>query len=113
MAKEIKVKVKRFDPSIDRDPYIQEYVVPFEDGMSVANVLCWISDNLDPTLAFYISCRIGKCEACLLKVNGKGKLACTELVTGDIELEPIGKTRVIKDLVRAPNVGVPVVKLDR
>ena len=108
MAKSIKVKVRRFDQSINKGPNTQEYMVPFEDKMSVANVLNWIADNLDPTLAFYNSCRAGKCKACLMKVNGKGKTACTELVTADIELEPIDINRVLKDLVCATKVGVPV-----
>lgn len=108
MAKSIKVKVRRFDQSINKEPHTQEYVVPFEDKMSVANVLNWIADNLDPTLAFYSSCRTGKCKACLVKINGKGKTACTELVTGDIDLEPIDVTKAIKDLVCATKVGVPV-----
>lgn len=100
----IKVKVKRFDPSLDEEPYLEEYIVPLEEGMSVANVLSWIGDNLDPSLAFYLSCRIGKCRGCLIKVNGKNKLACTEPVRGDVVLEPAVSGGVVKDLVRATKV---------
>lgn len=108
MSEKIKVKVKRYDPSSGQNPYMQEYDVPLEDGMSIANVLRWITDNLDPTLAFYISCRIGKCKGCLVKVNGKGKYACTEPVAGNITLEPVNEKKVIRDLVCDSEVSVPV-----
>ena len=106
MKKEIKVKVRRFDPSTDNESSIQEYVVPVEEGMSVANVLDWIADNDDPSLAFYSSCRTGKCKACLIRINGEANMVCTEMVTGDLELEAIDSTRIIKDLVCASKVGI-------
>ena len=63
------------------------------------NVLNYISENLDPTLGFYSSCRIGKCMGCQVIINNKVKLACTTLVEEDIKLEPLRKFKVIKDLV--------------
>ena len=47
----------------------------------------------------YISCRRGICGGCVMKVNGKSKLACMEIVKGDIILEPINENRVIRDLL--------------
>ncbi len=106
MKKEIKVKVRRFDPSTDSESSIQEYIVPVEEGMSVANVLDWIADNDDPSLAFYSSCRTGKCKACLIRINGKANMVCTKMVSGDLELEAIDSTRIVKDLVCASKVGI-------
>jgi len=73
--------------------------VPVVQGMSVLNVLQFISENYDGGLAYYISCRRGNCAGCTIRVNGKSKLACSEMVTDDLILEPVSKDRVIKDLL--------------
>jgi succinate dehydrogenase/fumarate reductase-like Fe-S protein len=75
------------------------YQVPAEPGTSVFNVLEHIRSEIDPTLAFLISCRIGKCDICLLKVNGKTRWSCTELATDGMVLEPLDRYEVAKDLV--------------
>ena len=75
------------------------YDVPVQPGTSVFNVLEHIRSELDPTLAFLISCRIGKCDICLLKVNGKTRWSCTELATDGMVLEPLDRYEVAKDLV--------------
>ncbi len=90
----IEVKVRR---AADGD--LTTYHVRVEEGMSVFNVLDRIRDELDPTLAFLISCRIGKCDICLLKVNGRTRWSCTELATDGMVLEPLDRYVVAKDLV--------------
>jgi succinate dehydrogenase/fumarate reductase-like Fe-S protein len=78
---------------------LASYRVPVEAGMSVFNVLDRIRSEVDPTVAFLISCRIGKCDICLLKVNGKTRWSCTELATDGMVLEPLDRYQVAKDLV--------------
>jgi succinate dehydrogenase/fumarate reductase-like Fe-S protein len=78
---------------------IDQYQVPIEEGLSIFNVLEWINSNLDPTLAFAISCRTGKCDICLIKVNGKTKWACTEPPEDGMLLEAVPQYEVFKDLV--------------
>jgi succinate dehydrogenase/fumarate reductase-like Fe-S protein len=75
------------------------FEVPLEEGMSVLNVLEHISKKLDSSLAYYGSCKIGKCMGCSLKINGERGLACTTLVDGDLGLEPDDRYPVIRDLV--------------
>lgn len=103
MAKEpqnITVKVLRQDPTENGGkPEYQSYSVPLEQGATVLSVLRYISENVDRTLSYYRSCRIGKCAGCRMRINGKTHLACTTAVTGDIMLEPIKGYEVIKDLV--------------
>ena len=77
----------------------QEYEVPLRDKMSVLNVLQYVSENYDGGLSYYASCRRGLCAGCAVKVNGKAKLACVELVTGDVTIEPLSGDRVVKDLL--------------
>ena len=98
MEKNIRVKIKRCDSS-EKTSSVEEYIVPLRHGMSILNVLNWIAENQEPSLAFYFSCRTGKCKGCLLRANGKVRMSCTELVAGDLYLEPIDDRNVIKDLV--------------
>lgn len=78
---------------------VDVYDVPVDPGMSIFNVLDRIRNTTDPTLAFPMSCRIGKCDICLVKVNGHTKWTCTEPPFDGMELEPLDRFEVIKDLV--------------
>ena len=99
--KTIKVKVFRFDSSVDKKPYDQTYEVPFEEGMSAMDALDYIYQNLDSTLTYYdhAGCSLGICARCTAKINGKSGLLCQTTVKGDITLEPVSKDKVLKDLV--------------
>ncbi len=94
----IKVTIKRFEPANSSEPYLQTYETDIENGATVLSILRDLYEHQDHSLAFYYSCRIGKCAGCQVKVNGKVRLACTEVVTGDIMLEPQPGYAVIKDL---------------
>lgn len=98
-AQKVNVKVLRSKPWTEEAPDYETYQVPIEGKTSVLNALTFISENLDPTLGFYNSCRIGKCMGCQVVVNGKVKLACTTPVEEDITVEPLRNRKVIKDLV--------------
>lgn len=88
----------RGDPSAGRDPYWQEYELPFSPGQSVTGVLWRINELQDGSLAYRVSCHRGICASCIMRINGKQRLACVTEVRGDLELEP-GLGAVIKDLV--------------
>ncbi len=98
MKKTINVKIQRSTMGKD-DVNMDSYEVPLEEKMSVSNVLEYIGNNLDTSLAFYTSCRIGKCMGCGMRINGKRGLACTTLVERDLVLEPDDRYPVIRDLV--------------
>ena len=97
----ITARVFRWDPSVDREPHYQVYEVPFEEGMSAMDVLDYIYQNLDSTLAYYdhAGCALGICARCTCRINGKAGLYCQVPVSGDIVLDPISPSRVLKDLV--------------
>jgi len=98
--KAINVKVFRYNPETDAQPHYETYVVPYEKGISAFNVLKYINSNYDGGLAYYISCRIGVCMGCMIRINGKPQRACSYLVTEeDLTLEPLNKDKVIKDLL--------------
>ncbi len=100
-GKNVQVTVFRFDPSVDGKPHYQTYEVPLAEGVSVLDVLDYIRENLDGSLAYYAhaACRQGICRRCTLLVNGRPSLMCQTLVTGDVRLEPPPKFEVVRDLV--------------
>ena len=97
----ITARIFRLDPSVDEQPRYQEYQVPLEEGMSAMDVLDYIYQNLDGTLAYYdhAGCALGICARCNCKVNGRAGLFCQVPVSGDLTIDPISPSRVLKDLV--------------
>ena len=91
----ITLTVRRTPPAAE----LQEFEVEVRAGMSVFNVLERIRDTIDPSLAVPISCRIGKCDICFVRVNGRVRWACTEPATDNMVLEPAPRYVVLKDLV--------------
>jgi succinate dehydrogenase/fumarate reductase-like Fe-S protein len=97
--KTINVEVQRFDPQTEPEPRIQRYEVPIEEGWTALTVLHYIYENLDSTLAYYSSCRLGKCAGCDCIVNGKVRLTCTYQVNGDLRMEPTRAYALVRDLL--------------
>jgi len=97
----IKAKVFRFDPSVDAQPHYDAFEVPFEDGMSAMDVLDYIYQNLDGTLAYYdhAGCSLGICGRCTGRIDGRAGLFCQTPVEGDVTLEPLSKEKALRDLV--------------
>jgi succinate dehydrogenase / fumarate reductase iron-sulfur subunit len=94
----VKVKCFRFDHKKDKTPYYDTFEVPLNGTMSVQDCLIYIRENLDPSLAFVINCRLGFCKRCLVRVNSKSCFACLTEVNEDIVIEPLNKEKVIRDL---------------
>lgn len=95
----VKTKIRRFDPSIDKNARYDTFSIPIGIGWTVTSVLEYVNEHLNGNVAYYITCRRGICNGCVMKVNGKSKLACMEIVKKDIVLEPINEEKVIKDLI--------------
>jgi 2Fe-2S iron-sulfur cluster binding domain len=91
----MRVSIRRTPPA----PEVQVFEVPFTPGMSVFNVLENIRDTLDPSLAIPISCRIGKCDICFVRLNGRVRWSCTAAPIEDMMIEPAPHYVVMKDLV--------------
>ena len=97
----IKVRVSRFDPAVDSAPRYQSYEVPFEARMTVMDVLDYIYENLDPTIAYHshTSCHRRVCTRCNVTINSKPGLSCHTEVAGDITIDPLPRFKVVRDLV--------------
>ena len=59
--RQLTVNVERYHPEQGAAAYVDSYQVPARDGMMVLDALNYIRDDLDPTLAFRWSCRMGIC----------------------------------------------------
>lgn len=94
----INVKVLRFNPETDDEPYIEPYDIETNKNTKVLDVLNLINDKYNAELAFRSSCRAGQCGSCAIKINGEVKLACKAIIEDGALLEPIDFP-VIKDLV--------------
>ena len=105
MTEMVKLKVRRSNPKKDKESRYETYEVPYIEGMTVGNALDYIKDNIDGSIAYYVSCRIGKCLGCTVTIDGKNSLFCTTPLTQDMTIEPLRGHRVIKDLVTVPRSG--------
>jgi succinate dehydrogenase/fumarate reductase-like Fe-S protein len=95
----ISVKCFRYDPASGTEPRFDEYRVPLPDAdVSVHDCLDYIRGNLDPSLAYFLNCRLGFCRRCVVRVNGRVVLACETRVEGDMTIEPVNTDKVIRDL---------------
>ena len=103
--KMIEVKVKRYTPTADREPRFQIYEIPLTQGSNVMNILDYIRQNIDSTLAYqkHTACLRGLCGRCTLIINGKASLACATAVNGDLQIEPPKQVNIVRDLVYKRN----------
>ena len=103
MPETITLQVTRYRPEIDAEPVFQEYQVPLHADWVVLDALNYIKDNVDGTLSYRWSCRMGICGSCGMTVNGEPKLTCATFLTdytpGPVRVEPLHNFPVIRDLV--------------
>lgn len=94
----MRFRIRRFDAE---ESYWETFEVPVKKGWTVLDCLYYIRDNIDSTLSFRASCRMGICGSCAVKINGKPRLACETQASQfeEVKLEPLDNFKVIKDLV--------------
>jgi succinate dehydrogenase iron-sulfur subunit len=102
-AESITLRVTRYRPEQEAEPTSQDYDVPLRKEWSVLDGLNYVKDELDGTLSYRWSCRMGICGSCGMTVNGEPKLTCgtflTDLAPGPVRVEPLRNFPVIRDLV--------------
>jgi len=103
MPPSVTLAVTRYRPEQESEPSIQTYEVPFRKDWVVLDALNYIKDNLDGSLSFRWSCRMGVCGSCGMMVNGTPKLTCAAFLSDDlpgpIRVEPLQYFPIIRDLV--------------
>ena len=74
------------------------YTVPCDEDARVMQVLRYIHENIDPSLAFRTNfCKRGSCGLCMVMVNKKAVKACKTPVQESMRIEPLPRER-IRDL---------------
>ena len=78
-----------------------DFVVPYEEGMSVLDALRWIRVHLDSSLAIRYSCiNANACKTCMAVVNGEVEYTCIAKLSPQMTtVEPLPKRPLIRDLV--------------
>ncbi|GAA2770387.1 2Fe-2S iron-sulfur cluster-binding protein [Nonomuraea dietziae] len=77
----ITLEISRFRPEQDSEPVFETFDVPLRDDWAVLDGLNHVKDQLDGTLSFRWSCRMGVCGSCGMTVNGKPRLTCGTFLT--------------------------------
>jgi fumarate reductase iron-sulfur subunit len=103
MADSIRLEVTRYRPETDSEPQLQEYDVPLRKEWTILDGLNHVKNEVDTTLSFRWSCRMGICGSCGMNVDGEPKLTCATFLSdyapGPVRVEPLGNFPVVRDLV--------------
>ena len=103
MAETMEIKIFRYRPEIETEPTYQSYEVPFQEDWVVLDAINHIKDEIDGTLSFRWSCRMGVCGSCGMMINNEPKLSCAvfleEYYPNSICLEPLNGFPVERDLI--------------
>jgi succinate dehydrogenase / fumarate reductase, iron-sulfur subunit len=98
----VSVKIKRFNPEVDKKARWVTYSVEVEATDRVLDTLNEIKWHQDGSLAFRRSCAHGICGSDAMVINGRNRLACKVLIQdvgAKISIEPIRGFAVLKDLI--------------
>jgi len=101
----ITLRIRRFNPEVDPEPYFQDYSIEVQPTDRVLDALIRIKE-LDGTLAFRKSCAHGVCGSDAMIIDGRERLACKTLVQDVAEsdgvtvtVEPLRHLPVLRDLI--------------
>jgi succinate dehydrogenase / fumarate reductase iron-sulfur subunit len=101
--RQLSVSIYRFDPSVDKKPYMQEYEINSADfhGVMMLDLLEALKAK-DSTLSFRRSCSEGVCGSDGMNINGKNRLACVTSYLdfgNSIVIRPLPGLPVVRDLI--------------
>src|SRR5262249_24979730 len=103
VADRITLEVTRYRPESESAPTSQRYEVPCNKDWVILDGLNHIKDNLDGTLSYRWSCRMGVCGSCGMMVNGEPKLTCATFLSdyapGPVRVEPLKNFPIIRDVI--------------
>lgn len=104
MAETIRLEVARYRPEQESEPMLQSYDVPYNKDWVLLDALNHVKNEIDGSLTFRWSCRMGVCGSCGMMVNGVPKLTCAVPLTdyrppAPVRIEPLQFFPVIRDLV--------------
>ena len=100
----VTLKIARFNPEDPDSAGWQEFEVPALPSDRLLNLLMYVKNYIDGSLAFRRSCAHGVCGSDAMRINGRNRLACKTLlkdldISKPITVEPIKGLPVEKDLI--------------
>src|SRR5438067_2393413 len=99
----IPLEVFRYLPDQEDQPRFDRFEVPYRADWVVLDALNHIKDQMDGTLSYRWSCRMGVCGSCGMMVNGEPRLACATYLKdyhpNPVRVEPLTHFPVIRDLI--------------
>jgi len=99
----ITLEVFRYRPDSEKEPVFQSFSVPFRDDWVVLDALNYLKDEVDGSISYRWSCRMGVCGSCGMMVNGTPKLTCAAFLKdyypGPVRVEPLANFPVERDLI--------------
>ncbi len=102
-APTITLEVLRYRPGQDQAPVFQPYDVPYRDDWVVLDALNHVKDQIDGTISYRWSCRMGVCGSCGMMINGVPKLSCATFLKdyypATVRVEPLAHFPIERDLV--------------
>ena len=97
------MEIFRYYPDKDNEPYFKSYEGPFRDDWVVLDAINYIKDEIDGTLSYRWSCRMGVCGSCGMMVNSVPKQTCSAFLkdypSRKIRVEPLQGFPVERDLI--------------
>jgi fumarate reductase iron-sulfur subunit len=97
------LKIFRYRGELDPAPSFQTYEVPYREDWVVLDAINYIKDEIDGTLSYRWSCRMGVCGSCGMMINGVPKLSCATFLKdyypAPVRVEPLANFPVERDLV--------------
>jgi fumarate reductase iron-sulfur subunit len=99
----VEIQVLRYRPEQEDEPVWCNYMVPYNEDMSVLQALQHIKDEFDGSLSFRWSCRMAICGSCGMMVNGKPHLSCQTFVRdflpGPLKIEALSHFPIERDMM--------------
>ena len=99
----ITLEVQRFQPGEHSEPVFDRFEVPYRQEWVVLDALNYLKDEVDGSLTYRWSCRMGVCGSCGMMVNGVPRLTCAaflrDYLPGPIRVEPLAGFPIERDLV--------------
>jgi fumarate reductase iron-sulfur subunit len=97
------LEVLRYHPEQDQAPHFQTYEVTYREDWVILDALHHIKDQMDGTLSYRWSCRMGVCGSCGMMINGVPKLSCATFLKdyypAPVRIEPLANFPIERDLV--------------
>lgn len=99
----IDLEVYRYRPEQQAEPTYDTFTVPLRDEWVILDALNYIKDELDGSLSYRWSCRMGVCGSCGMMANGEPVLTCAAFLKSyapdSIRVEPLANFPVARDLI--------------